>query len=137
VVLANGCFDLLHVGHVRYLQGAKALGEVLVVAVNTDGTVSRLKGRGRPLTAAAERAEMVGALRCVDWVVIFEESTVSQLLLALKPHIHAKGSDYIEGGVPEASVSAAVGARVAIVGGPKVRSTTETIRAVRLQVQGR
>src|ERR1700694_2953012 len=119
VVLANGCFDILHAGHVRYLAGAKALGDLLVVGVNSDQQVRTLKGPGRPIMLAAERAEIVASLEAVDLVTIFDEPTVEALLLALKPDIHAKGTDYTEETVPEREVVRSYGGRVAIVGDPK------------------
>jgi len=127
VVLANGCFDILHVGHVRYLQGARALGDVLIVGVNSDDQVRRLKGTGRPVTSEAERAEVVAALECVDLVTIFREPTVAELLLELRPDVHAKGTDYTEDTVPERDVVRSYGGRVAIVGDPKGHSTSEMI----------
>lgn len=130
LVLANGCFDLLHVGHIRYLQAAKQLGDVLIVAVNSDASVRRIKGRGRPLMSQTERAEIVAALGCVDYVVTFEEETVVRLIARLKPHVHAKGTDYTEESVPEREAVRAVGGRVAIVGDPKAHSTRELIAAI-------
>lgn len=127
IVLANGCFDVLHVGHVRYLQGAKALGDVLIVAVNSDEQVRRLKGPGRPVTSENERAEIVASLACVDLVTIFCEPTVEALLLAIKPDVHAKGTDYTEDSVPERAVVRSYGGRVAIVGDAKNHSTSELI----------
>jgi len=124
VVLANGCFDVLHVGHVRYLAGARELGDVLVVGVNSDEQVARLKGAGRPILTAIERAEIVSALESVTYVTIFDEPTVEQLLLTLKPDIHAKGTDYTEDSVPERDVVRSYGGRVAIVGDPKEHSTS-------------
>src|SRR5438445_11437012 len=112
IVLANGCFDLLHVGHVRYLRAARRLGDVLFVGVNADAAVARLKGPGRPLMPAAERAEIVGALRDVDHVVVFHEDTADQLVAAVKPDVHAKGTDYTVASVPEASTARSVGAEV-------------------------
>ncbi len=124
IVLANGCFDVLHVGHVRYLAGARELGDVLVVGVNSDEQVVRLKGAGRPILPAIERAEMVDALESVTYVTVFSEPTVEELLLALKPDIHAKGTDYTEDSVPERDVVRSYGGRVAIVGDPKDHSTS-------------
>lgn len=124
IVLANGCFDVLHVGHVRYLAGARELGDVLVVGINSDAQVERLKGEGRPVMPATERAEIVAALECVTYVTIFDEPTVEQLLLTLKPDIHAKGTDYTEETVPERAVVRSYGGRVAIVGDPKDHSTS-------------
>ena len=128
IVLANGCFDILHAGHVRYLEGARALGDVLVVAINSDLQVGRLKGEGRPILPERERAELVASLQAVDWVTIFDEPTVTELLLSIKPDVHAKGTDYTEETVPERDVVRSYGGRVAIVGDPKNHSTTELIR---------
>jgi rfaE bifunctional protein nucleotidyltransferase chain/domain len=130
VVLANGCFDVLHVGHVRYLQGAKAEGDLLVVGVNSDKQVTVLKGAERPLVGEHERAEIVAALEPVDLVTIFDEPTVTDLLLALKPDVHAKGTDYTEDTVPEREVVRGYGGRVAIVGDPKNHSTSQLIGAM-------
>ena len=128
LVLANGAFDLLHVGHVRYLQAARALGDVLVVAVNADASVRRLKGPQRPRVPEAERAELVAALGCVSWVLVFSESTVVPIIERLRPDIHAKGTDYTEDSVPEAAVVRAYGGRVAIAGDPKDHSTSAMIQ---------
>ncbi|HZI61811.1 MAG TPA: adenylyltransferase/cytidyltransferase family protein [Pyrinomonadaceae bacterium] len=124
IVLANGCFDVLHVGHVRYLAGARELGEVLVVGINSDAQVERLKGEGRPIMPATERAEIVAALESVTYITIFDEPTVEQLLLTLKPDVHAKGTDYTQDTVPERAVVRSYGGRVAIVGDPKDHSTS-------------
>jgi rfaE bifunctional protein nucleotidyltransferase chain/domain len=124
IVLANGCFDVVHVGHVRYLAGARALGDILVVGINSDQQVAQLKGPGRPIMPAGERAEIVASLESVTYVTIFDEPTVEQLLLALKPDIHAKGTDYTEETVPERAVVRSYGGRVAIVGDPKDHSTS-------------
>jgi rfaE bifunctional protein nucleotidyltransferase chain/domain len=128
VVLANGCFDLLHAGHVRYLADARACGDLLVVALNTDASVRRLKGAGRPLVPLAERAELVGALRAVDFVVAFDEPDLTATLRALRPDVHAKGGDYTPDGVPEAAVDRELAIEIAICGGPKLRSTTALVR---------
>ena len=130
IVLANGVFDLLHVGHVRYLEAARALGDVLVVAVNSDASVRRLKGQGRPIMSAAERAELIGALGSVDAVVVFEEDTVDRLVGALRPDVQAKGTDYTEATVPERTAVLALGGRVAIAGDPKDHSTRDLIRVI-------
>ena len=127
IVFANGCFDVLHVGHVRYLAGARALGDLLVVGVNSDDQVTIQKGPGRPILPANERAEMVAALDSVDYVTIFDEPTVENLLLTLKPDIHAKGTDYTEETVPERDVVRSYGGTVAIVGDPKDHSTTSLL----------
>jgi rfaE bifunctional protein nucleotidyltransferase chain/domain len=125
VVLTNGAFDLLHVGHVRYLKAARELGELLVVAVNSDASVRRAKGPNRPVVPAAERAEIVAALEGVDWVVIFDEPTVEHVIEEVRPDVHAKGTDYTADNVPEAALVRRLGGRVAIVGDPKDHSTTE------------
>ena len=127
IVLANGCFDVLHVGHVRYLQGARELGDILVVGINSDEQVAIQKGAGRPVLPATERAEIVAALESVTYITIFDEPTVEQLLLALKPDVHAKGTDYTTESVPERDVVRSYGGEVAIVGDPKDHSTTEII----------
>jgi rfaE bifunctional protein nucleotidyltransferase chain/domain len=129
IILANGNFDLLHVGHVRYLRGAKALGGTLVVAINSDESVRALKGDGRPVTPAEERAEIVAALADVDAVVIFPELDVRGLIREIHPDIQAKGTDYTEESVPERDAVAEYGGRVAIVGDPKDHSTSATIRS--------
>ena len=127
IVFANGCFDVLHVGHVRYLEAARALGDLLIVGINSDDQARRLKGEGRPVLPAEQRAEIVAALEAVDFVTIFDEPTVTELLLALKPDIHAKGTDYTEETVPERDVVRSFGGRVAIVGDPKDHSSSEMI----------
>jgi rfaE bifunctional protein nucleotidyltransferase chain/domain len=131
VVLANGCFDTLHVGHVRYLAGAKEEGDVLVVAVNSDASVRELKGPGRPILDEKARALLVAANRDVDFVVIFSERNVGTLLAELRPDVHAKGTDYSTETVPERAVSSRLGIRVAIVGDPKDHSTRAFLDAVR------
>jgi rfaE bifunctional protein nucleotidyltransferase chain/domain len=130
VSFANGCFDLLHVGHVRYLQGATAEADRLIVAVNDDRSVAGLKGPGRPILAAADRAELVAALRGVDYVVLFGDATVERLLVALRPDVHCKGTDYTVDSVPERAVVEAYGGRTAIVGDPKAHATRELIARV-------
>jgi rfaE bifunctional protein nucleotidyltransferase chain/domain len=130
IVLANGCFDVLHVGHIRYLAGARELGDVLVVGINSDEQVAIQKGAGRPVLPATERAEIVAALESVTYVTIFDEPTVEQLLLTLKPDVHAKGTDYTTESVPERDVVRSYGGQVAIVGDPKDHSTTEIIARV-------
>jgi D-glycero-beta-D-manno-heptose 1-phosphate adenylyltransferase len=128
IILANGNFDLLHVGHVRYLRGAKELGGKLVVAINSDASVSALKGAGRPVMPAEERAEIIAALSDVDAVVIFPELDVRALIREIRPDIHAKGTDYTADSVPERDTVAECGGRVAIVGDQKNHSTSEIIR---------
>ena len=130
IVLANGCFDILHAGHVRYLEGARALGDMLVVGINSDEQVARLKGAGRPVLPERERAELVASLQAVDLVTIFAEPTVTELLLAIKPDVHAKGTDYTEETVPERDVVRSYGGQVAIVGDPKDHSTSEILKKV-------
>jgi D-glycero-beta-D-manno-heptose 1-phosphate adenylyltransferase len=130
VAFANGCFDLLHVGHVRYLEGAAQEADVLVVALNDDASVRVLKGAGRPILDDASRAELVAALRCVDYVVVFAEPTVGPLLEALRPDVHCKGTDYTVDTVPERAIVAAYGGRTAIVGDPKDHSTRDLIARV-------
>ena len=127
VAFANGCFDLLHVGHVRYLEAAAQEADLLIVAVNDDASVRALKGEGRPVLAAEHRAELVAALRCVDHVVVFAEPTVGPLLGLLRPDVHCKGTDYTEDTVPERDVVRAYGGRVAVVGDPKDHSTRDLL----------
>lgn len=131
VVLANGVFDLLHVGHVRYLWAAKNLGDVLIVGVNSDASVRALKGPGRPLVPEEERAELLAHLAAVDWVVIFPETTVVELLKAVQPHIHAKGTDYTPETVPERDVVATWGGRTAICGDPKDHATSDLLATIK------
>jgi len=130
IAFANGCFDVLHVGHVRYLQAARAEGDVLVVGVNGDAAVRALKGPGRPLLAAEARAELVAALEAVDYVVIFEEQTAEGVLTELVPHVHCKGTDYTQENVPERAVMQRLGGEVRIVGDPKDHSTRALLAAI-------
>ena len=130
IVFANGCFDILHVGHVRYLEGAKALGDVLVVAVNADRSVEELNKYGSPITPEDERAEIVAALAYVDYVTLFSDHRVDSLLMKLKPHVHAKGTDYTEDTVPERETVLAYGGEIAIVGDPKHHSTSEIVERI-------
>ncbi len=135
IVFANGCFDLLHVGHTRYLESAAAEADRLIVAINDDESVRRLKGEGqegRPILAAADRAALVAALRCVDYVVVFPEPTVGPLLLAVKPDVHCKGTDYALDTVPERDIVNAYGGRIAIVGDPKDHSTRDLLTRIGL-----
>lgn len=127
IVLANGCFDLLHVGHIRYLEGARREGELLVVGVNSDASERVLKGDGRPILPAQARAELVAALAAVDYVVIFDEPNVEALLTTIRPDVHAKGTDYTAETVPERKLAAELGIRIAIVGDPKRHSTRELL----------
>ena len=136
IVLANGCFDILHVGHVRYLEGARREGDVLIVGVNSDASERQLKGEGRPVLPEQARAELVAALGCVDYVVIFSDLTVEPLLTTLRPDVHAKGTDYTAETVPEREVAARLGIRVAIVGDPKRHSTRELLERFRERSYG-
>jgi rfaE bifunctional protein nucleotidyltransferase chain/domain len=131
IAFANGCFDLLHAGHVRYLQAAKAEADRLVVAVNDDASVAALKGPGRPILAAADRAELVAALRAVDYVVVFSDANVERLLKLLKPDVHCKGTDYTVDSVPERAVVQAYGGRTAIVGDAKSHATRDLLARIR------
>jgi len=131
IAFANGCFDLLHVGHVRYLQGASSEADRLIVAVNNDASVARLKGMGRPILPAAERAELVAGVRGVDYVVVFADTTVGRLLTLLTPDVHCKGTDYTVDTVPEKAVVAAYGGRTAIVGDPKQHATRDLLSRIR------
>jgi rfaE bifunctional protein nucleotidyltransferase chain/domain len=130
VVFANGCFDLVHVGHVRYLEGARAQGDVLVVGINSDASVTALKGNGRPILPEAERAEIVASMACVDYVVIFDAPTADAVLLELRPDVHAKGTDYTQATVPERATVLSYGGVVAIVGDAKAHATRDLIRTV-------
>ena len=130
IVLANGCFDLLHVGHIRYLEDARRLGDVLFVGINADAAVARLKGPGRPLMPATERVEVLAALRAVDHVVVFDDDTADALIRALKPDVHAKGTDYTADSVPERATARAVGASTAITGDPKAHATRDLITTI-------
>jgi D-glycero-beta-D-manno-heptose 1-phosphate adenylyltransferase len=136
IVLANGCFDVLHAGHVRYLQAARREGDMLIVAVNSDSSMRGLKGPGRPILAAADRAELVAALAPVDYVVIFDEGDVRSLLRELRPDVHAKGTDYTVESVPERDEAVRLGIRVAIVGDPKDHSTRGLIERIRDSAHG-
>jgi rfaE bifunctional protein nucleotidyltransferase chain/domain len=131
IAFANGCFDLLHVGHVRYLQAAAREADRLVVAINDDASVERLKGPGQPVLTAADRAELVAALRGVDYVTIFPEASVAPLLLTLRPDVHCKGTDYTVETVPERDTVRGYGGRIAIVGDPKDHSTRELLSKIR------
>ncbi len=130
VVLANGCFDLLHVGHLRYLQGARAAGDLLIVGINADESVRRLKGEGRPLLPADDRGRLVASLEAVDYVVVFSEDNVRNLIAELRPHFHAKGTDYTTATVPERDAVAAAGGQVVIVGDAKEHNTRDLIRRI-------
>ena len=134
IILANGCFDILHVGHIRYLTGAKRLGDILIAALNSDKSTRALKGKGRPITPEDERVEIISALECVDYVTLFSELNVDNILLKLKPDVHAKGSDYTKDTVPEKDTVKSYGGAVAITGDPKNHSTKDIIKIIsRLQ----
>ena len=130
IALANGCFDILHVGHVRYLDAAAQEADVLVVAINDDASVKALKGENRPIMAAEHRAELVAALRSVDFVIVFPEPTVAPLLEAVRPDVHCKGTDYTADTVPERDTVRAYGGRIAIVGDPKNHSTRDLLERI-------
>ncbi len=131
IVLANGCFDVLHVGHARYLEGARREGDVLIVALNSDTSVRSLKGEGRPVLPAEARARLVAGLAAVNYVVIFEENDVTRLLTTLRPDVHAKGTDYTTETVPERETARRLGTRIAIVGDPKEHSTRDLLARLR------
>ncbi|MEW5981508.1 MAG: adenylyltransferase/cytidyltransferase family protein [Acidobacteriota bacterium] len=130
IALANGVFDLLHVGHIRYLEGARLEADVLVVAINDDASVTELKGEGRPIMKAGDRAELIAALRCVDFVTIFGDRTVAAILLRLRPDVHCKGTDYTVDTVPERPIVQSYGGRTAIVGDPKDHSTRDLLSRI-------
>jgi rfaE bifunctional protein nucleotidyltransferase chain/domain len=136
IVFANGVFDLLHVGHVRYLQGARTEGDLLMVGVNSDASTRKLKGEGRPILTERARATLVAALACVDYVVIFDEMDVKPLLREYQPDVHAKGTDYTAESVPESDLAALLGIRVAIVGDPKDHSTRDLLGRLRKESGG-
>ena len=131
IVLANGCFDLLHIGHLRYLEAAKRRGDLLIVALNNDDSVKAIKGTGRPLMKMKDRVALISALGCVDYVTAFGEPTVKRVLLSLKPDVHAKGGDYKRDNVPEKDIVRSYGGRIAIVGGRKIQSTSDLIKDIR------
>ncbi|HXA16068.1 MAG TPA: adenylyltransferase/cytidyltransferase family protein [Thermoanaerobaculia bacterium] len=131
IAFANGCFDVLHVGHIRYLQGAAKEADVLVVGVNGDESVCELKGTGRPVMNEAERAEIIAAIRGVSYVTIFSERSPGRLIGHLKPDVHCKGTDYTPDSVPEAEIVRSYGGRIAIVGDPKDHSTTEFLKRMK------
>ncbi len=136
IVLANGCFDLIHVGHIRYLKEAKKMGDILVLALNSDSSIRNLKGEGRPLLDENERVKIMSSMSFVDYITVFEETTVEKVLLTLKPDIHAKGSDYTEETVPERETVRSYGGGIVITGGPKVRSTSELIEHIARRIKG-
>ena len=128
IVLANGCFDIIHVGHIRYLAGAKSHGDILIVAVNDDESTRKLKGPDRPVMPEEERAEIVASFKYVDYVLIFSGETVDSILLSIKPHVHAKGTDYSVEGVPEYNTAKSIGCQTVIVGDPKEHSSSDIIK---------
>ena len=136
IVLANGCFDLIHAGHIRYLEDAKKRGDILVVAINSDSSIRKLKGKERPILPERERAEILSSFYFVDLITIFKEPNVEKILLALKPDIHAKGSDYTKGTVPERGTVKKYGGAIYIAGGPKIRNTSEIIKKISLISKG-
>lgn len=135
VVLANGCFDLIHIGHIRYLKESKKKGDILVVALNSDSSVRKLKGKGRPILNENERAEIISSFSFVDYITFFNEEKVDKVLLSLKPHVHAKGSDYTEETVPEKETVQDYGGKIAITGGPKVKSTSKLIEEIAAKIK--
>lgn len=137
IVLANGCFDLIHIGHIRYLRASKKRGDILVVALNSDSSVRRLKGRGRPLLKLKERVNIISSFSFVDYITSFEELNVKKVLLAFKPDIHAKGSDYTKETVPEKETVKGYGGDIAITGGPKVKSTSQIIEEIARKIKRR
>jgi D-glycero-beta-D-manno-heptose 1-phosphate adenylyltransferase len=130
IVFVNGCFDLLHAGHVRYLQHARELGDALILGMNSDACVQKLKGEGRPLQSENDRAEILASMDCVDYVLVFNEPTVDSILMELKPDIHAKGTDYTEDSVPERATVLAYGGQTAIAGDAKNHSTRDIIKTI-------
>lgn len=137
IILANGCFDPLHVGHTRYLADARALGDFLVVAVNDDGSARRLKGEGRPIVSAADRAQLLAALAAVDAVLVFSEDDVTHILEGLRPSVHAKGTDYTPESVPERAVAERLGIETVITGDPKTHASREIVARLRSPAGGR
>jgi len=130
IVLANGCFDLIHVGHIRYLKESKKKGDILVVALNSDSSIRKLKGKGRPILSEKARIEIIKSFAFVDYITLFEEQNVEKVLLNLRPDIHAKGSDYTEETVPERETVKRYGGSIAIAGGPKIKSTSQVIEEI-------
>ena len=131
IVFANGIFDILHVGHIRYLESAKELGDILIVALNSDSSARKLKGEERPIMPLEERVEIISSIQAVDYVTSFEEENADKILAILKPHIHAKGTDYTTETVPEKDVVASFGGKIAIAGDPKAHSTKDIIKQIK------
>jgi len=136
IVLANGGFDLIHVGHIRYLKEAKKEGDLLIVAINSDSSVRKLKGPGRPILAEDERSEIISSFYFVDYLIIFDEDTVNNIIQTLKPDVHAKGSDYTKDTVPERDTVLGYGGEIAITGGPKVHSSSDFFRLIKNKIEG-
>jgi rfaE bifunctional protein nucleotidyltransferase chain/domain len=137
VVLANGCFDLIHVGHIRYLKESKKKGDILVLALNSDSSIRKLKGEGRPILNQKERAVIASSFYFIDYITFFDEPNVEKVLLALKPDIHAKGSDYTEETVPEKETVKGYGGTIAITGGPKIKYTSQLIKEIASKIKDR
>lgn len=137
VVLTNGCFDLIHVGHIRYLKESKKKGDILVLALNSDSSIRKLKGEGRPILNQKERAVIASSFYFIDYITFFDEPNVEKVLLALKPDIHAKGSDYTEETVPEKETVKGYGGTIAITGGPKIKSTSQLIKEIASKIKDR
>jgi rfaE bifunctional protein nucleotidyltransferase chain/domain len=135
VVLANGCFDLIHIGHIRYLKESKKKGDILVLALNSDSSIRKLKGEGRPILNQKERAVIASSFYFIDYITFFNEPNVEKVLLALKPDIHAKGSDYTEETVPEKETVKGYGGTIAITGGPKIKSTSQLIKEIASKIK--
>lgn len=135
VVLANGCFDLIHVGHIRYLKESKKKGDILVLALNSDSSIRKLKGEGRPILNQKERADITSSFYFIDYITFFDDPNVEKVLLALKPDIHAKGSDYTEETVPEKETVKGYGGTIAITGGPKIKSTSQLIKEIASKIK--
>ncbi len=137
VVLANGCFDLIHVGHIRYLKESKKKGDILVLALNSDSSIRKLKGEGRPILNQEERGIIASSFYFVDYITFFDEPNVEKVLIALEPDIHAKGSDYTEETVPERETVKGYGGTIAITGGPKIKSTSQLIKEIASKLKDR
>ncbi len=135
IVLANGCFDLIHVGHIKYLKESKKKGDILVLALNSDSSIRELKGEGRPILNEEERVEIASSFYFVDYITFFDEPNVEKVLLALEPDIHAKGSDYTKETVPEKDTVKGYGGQIAITGGPKIKSTSELIKEIASKIK--
>lgn len=135
IVLANGCFDLIHVGHIRYLNESRREGDILVVALNSDTSIQKLKGKTRPILNQEERTEILSSFWFVDYLTFFDELNVEKVLLSLEPHVHAKGSDYTKETVPEKETVRGYGGTIAITGGPKIRSTSQLIKEIATKIK--